>query len=519
LQVHRLIQKLIRDELDPQLAQSIRHEVHLLLAGDDPDDPDGLDNWSHYEDLLVHVIPSSAVTSSHPDVRRLIRNIVRYLFNIGDLKACDSISHDALERWTADSGSDDVDVLVLSGQRANLLWTRGAHREAYDLRSATLERMRAVLGEEHEATLLVTNDHGADLRALGEFTQALELDELTLRQHKTVFGEDHPRTFMVANNLALDQGLNGNYDGALRTDTHTRQDRLDFYGRDDHPWVIHSLSAMGRDLRQGGRYAESLQTEEHAFQEFTELVHRRILPSDHTYVLLQAKDLSIARRMMGLLESALGLAGEVYGRFVASHGEKQPDALSAAINLANARRALGDFTGNVELAEEASLQIEATIGHYGEVYSEDHPYTLGCAVNLAVARRHTGDPAETRPLLENALTGLRRRLGEEHHYTLICLAALATSLSDTGDVERAREYGDRALDGLRRIVGIDHPHTLACAANLALDLKKLGEVEESGRLATETIERYTRILPADHPDVATAARGERIVLDFEPLPL
>jgi tetratricopeptide (TPR) repeat protein len=519
LQVHRLIQKLVRDELDPHQAKAVRHEVHLLLAEDDPDDPDGLDNWPHYEDLLAHVIPSEAVTSTHPDVRRLIRNLVRYLFNIGDLKACDTLSRDALERWTADSGPDDVDVLVLSGQRANLLWTRGAYQDAFDLRSATLERMRAVLGEEHEATLLVTNDHGADLRALGEFTRALELDQRTLSRSKTVFGDDHPRTFMAANNLALDQGLNGDYEAALRTDTRTRQDRVDFYGRDDHPWVIHSLSAMGRDLRQGGKYADALQTEEQAYQAFSELVRQRTLSADHTYVLQQAKDLSIARRMMGLFKPALELAEQVYDRFVASHGEKQPDALSAAMNLGNARRAYGDSTGNAELVVEAGRQIKITIGHYGEVYSEDHPYTLGCAINLAVVRRSTGDLIGGRDLLENALAGLQRRLGHGHHYTLICMTTLATSLSDTGDVERAREFGERALNGLRRLVGADHPHTLACAANLVADLKALGEVAESGRLASETFGRYRNVLPVDHPNVANAEKGERIVLDFEPLPL
>jgi tetratricopeptide (TPR) repeat protein len=519
LQVHRLIQKLIRDELDPQDAQAMRHDVHLLLAGFDPDEPENLDNWARYDELLAHVVPSEAVTSAHPDVRRLIRNIVRYLFLVGDLQTCDSLSRDALERWTAHSGPDDVDVLILSGQRANLLWTRGAHQDAFQLRRATLERMRAVLGEKDEVTLIVTNDYGADLRARGEFAPAFKLDELTLARHNSVFGDDHPRTFMVANNLALDQGLNSDYEAALRTDTRTHQDRLDFFGRDDHPLVIHSLSAIGRDLRQGGKYAEALQIEEQAYNAFAGLVRQRTLPSNHTWVLLQAKELSIVRRKMGMLEPALELAEDVYGKFVASFGEKHPDALSAAINLGNARRACGDSTRNTELFEQAGREIEATIVHYGEAYGEDHPFTRGCALDLAVVRRRIGDPAGARRLVEDALAGLQRRLGDEHHYTLTCMTALATSLSDTGDVERAREYGERALDGLRMIIGTDHPHTLACAVNLAIDLRTLGEVDKSKELMAETIGRYLQILPADHIEVADAAKGERIDLDFEPPPL
>jgi tetratricopeptide (TPR) repeat protein len=279
------------------------------------------------------------------------------------------------------------------------------------------------------------------------------------------------------------------------------------------------LAAQGRDLRQGGQYADGLAIAEQAYAAFGELVRQRILPADHPWVLWQAKDLSVARRKMGQLKEALELAEDVYQRYVRSFGEKHPDTLAAGMNVGNARRVHGDVEQMTDLLESAENQVKVTFGLYGEVYGEDHPYSRGCALNLAIVRRRTGDKEGAKQLLEDALVGLQQRLGAEHHYTLTCMAALATSLSETGDLAAAKAHGEQAMEGLRNTVGADHPHTLACASNLANDLKALGEKERSAALGRDTILRYRAILPDDHVDVADALEGKPIALDFEPPPL
>lgn len=520
LQVHRLIQKLIRDEMGASEAEKVRHEVHLLLAAADPDEPDDIDNWPRYDELLAHIVPSEVVLCDSAEGRHLVRNIVRYVYNVGDLPTCGDLSSAALEHWVSNSGPDDRDVLILSGERANLLWVQGRYQEAYELRRPTLDRMRTTLGEEHEETLFVTNDHGADLRARGDFADALTLDLDTLALHIRVFGEDHPRTFMVANNVAVDQGLNSDYRAALETDTQTYQERLNFYGRNDHPWVIHSLSSTARDLRQSGNYVEALSAHEQAHAAYADVVRQRLLPADHPWVLWQAKDLSVTRRKMGQLEPALELAIEVHDKYLASYGERHPDTLAAGVNLGNIRRVFGDITQDAELQDLADGQIEAVYRLYCEVYGELHPYTLGCALDLAIVRRRIGGDAPAAvEILERTLASMRERLGDTHHYTLTCLTELATSLASLRQIERTRALGEEALAGLRERLGPDHPHTLACASNLSIDLRTLGEADEAESLVGDTLERYGQTLPADHPDVRDALAGKRIALDIEPTPL
>ena len=114
IQVHRIIQRLIRDELPPDDQYKLRHEVHLLMAAADPGDPDAIENWPKYDELLAHVGPSEAVTCRSDEVRQLTQNIVRYLYITGNYTEALERATAALDRWTEDSGENDRFVLIMS---------------------------------------------------------------------------------------------------------------------------------------------------------------------------------------------------------------------------------------------------------------------------------------------------------------------------------------------------------------------------------------------------------------------
>jgi tetratricopeptide (TPR) repeat protein len=524
LQVHRLIQRLLREDMTPETAETMQHEVHLMLAHDDPatddDDPANQELWPKYRELLTQANASDLVDCADRRSRRLVRHLVQFTFFIGELDAADRLSKRALERWTEQSGPRDRDVLILSGSRANLLWTRGDYEEAYELRRSTLDRMREVFGDEHEETLLVTDAIGADLRVRGEFQEALDIDDRTLSAVSRVFSDAHPRTFNVANNVAVDQVLLGDYAAAYETDRRTYDDRAAFFGRNDHVVVIHSLGSTARDLRQAGRYREALEIAEQAYQQFADLVQQRTVPSTHPWVLWQAKDLSVARRKFGRYQPALDLAVDVHEKFSAIFGAEHPDSLAAAVNLSNAQRVYGEVNAQPELVKQAQKLAAETQRAYIEVLGADHPYTHGSAINLAVLLSRSGDEPAARELLDGAADGLRRRLGDEHHYVLIAMVGLATSMAAIGDMDAACEVGRETLEHLGSSLGPNHPHTLACASNLAIDLRAIGQVEEADRMGREAAAKYREILPADHNDVLDAQDdSKRIAVDFEPPPL
>src|SRR5690606_40666451 len=59
IQVHRLIQALVRDELPEAEQGRLRHEVHLLLANYTSVDPNDAVNWDTYLNALGHAGPRS----------------------------------------------------------------------------------------------------------------------------------------------------------------------------------------------------------------------------------------------------------------------------------------------------------------------------------------------------------------------------------------------------------------------------------------------------------------------------
>jgi tetratricopeptide (TPR) repeat protein len=520
LQVHRLIQRLIQDELDDDVAERIRNEVHAMLAAATPDDADAEERWPDFELVLPHVGPSGAITSRRPEIRRLVSNVVRYLYNVGDTEGSLALADEALAKWIFDDGGiENRAVLELNRRKADGLWALGRYEEAYELRRTTLDLMRRVLGEDDEETLRITNGHGADLRARGEFAAARSLDEDSLARHRRVFGEDHPETFWAANNLAVDLELTSAYRSAYEVDEKTRQDRLDFYGRDDHIRVILSMNAVARDLRQLGLYLQARDLAEQAYLLFQDVVARNVLRENHTWVLLQAKDLSVARRMAGDFPAALELARDVHERYSRDFTDIHPDTLAAAINLGNALRRTGDL-------DNAATLIEKTVEGYRRALGVGHPFTHASILNLAIIQRQianqTGDLGRVeaaRSQLQSALDNLTRTVGPDHHYALACASSLATAFADLGEVDESRAIGQRVLPRLRSVLGEDHPHTLMCAANLALDLRAQGHDTDADELFEDTLHRYRRVLGDGHPDVIEVTEGVRVDFVFEPSPL
>jgi tetratricopeptide (TPR) repeat protein len=509
LEVHRIIQRLIRDELEKNTRFIIRHEVHMLLAAADPGDPDDVQNWPKYEDLLAHVGPSEVVECRTPEVRSLAQNIVRYLYVTGNYSSALTSADKALARWTEESGLDDPYVLTMTRLKIQVLQALARYKEAYELSTTTLDRMRAVLGEDHEETLILMNCHCIDLWARGEFADSLAFTKATLDRHEAVFGNDHPRTFAAMNNYAEDLELSGDYTAARKLHEQLYEEKLVMYGHDDHPRVLFTLGALGRTTLAEGDYAKAHEIAERAYNGFRGQVREHVLTDNHPWVLQQMVDLSTARCAIGAFSEALELAEDAHNRYQQAYlNADHPRTLAAAANLGRAQLLTEDLSSAVKILEDTSRRYQA-------VFSPDHPYALGCTVNLAIARQRLGDVEAANALLDATAEGLKRRLGPQHHHFLICMVDLATTVAELGDIPGAIRLDEETLSSLTNVLGQSHPHTLACAANLALDLRAAGQTQRADTLYAETIKRYRDRFGEDYPDVRPAIAGQRIDLGVD----
>ncbi|WP_345097832.1 FxSxx-COOH system tetratricopeptide repeat protein [Planomonospora venezuelensis] len=504
IQVHRLVQALLREEVGEADRLAFRHEVHLLLAAavmsHSPNDTTG---WPYYAALLGHMSPAQVKLSHEPPVRRFALDMVSYLYSSGDYSSAHDLVVELLDQWQAASGDEDMSVLLARGHLGIVLQELGDYLASFELNKETLARMQAVLGPEHEETLLLTNSHGADFRARGGFAEALEHDRRSLERHREVFGPDHPQTLRVVNNLATDYLLVGDYERAfeLQTSAYSQSRRVLSGNRQD---VLSSWNGLARIVRLRGDYFGACDLGEDAY-EFGCLE----LGADHPWTLRTAKDLATAKRRAGLIDEAFDLAQQTFEREERIFGRDHPDTLAAALCLANILRARGETV-------EALALLRDTTRRYWRAFGADHPFRYGCDMNLAVLLRVNGHLDEARRLDQESLSGFDGRLGRSHHYSLACAVNLASDHALLGDHETARRLGQAALAELRALLGERHPLTLASAANLVVDLRAGGAVGEAEALAAETFGHYREALGAAHPDVQLAMAGVRLDFDFDP---
>ncbi|MGW4791362.1 FxSxx-COOH system tetratricopeptide repeat protein [Nonomuraea sp. NPDC004297] len=503
LQVHRLVQALLRDDLPQEERVVMRNEAHLLLASAAaPYEADDTAAWPRFSGLLGHLTPSGVYRAEDPRIRRFTLTMIRYLYSSGDFESAQMLVERCIDQWQ--SGGEDQNVLSAQRHLAIIIRELGKLTESFELNQHLLARMREVLGDNHEETLLLLNSHGADLRFSGDFSAALHHDLDSVTRHEAVFGTEHRRTLRAMNNLALDHLLTGDYAKALALQSETfRLQRRPGSGASSMN-VLSSWNGLARVMRLSGKYREACDIGEDAYEFGVEQ-----LGVEHPWTLRVAKDLSIAKRRDAKIEEALDLAQRLHEQQVRTVGMHHPDTLAAGLCLANAQRASGDTVEALRLIEELTPQFRT-------MYGADHPFKYGCDTNLALLLRVNSRAEEAVALDGRALEGLDRRLTRDHHFTLTCAINLASDLAETGEHEQARRLGEDTLTRLRLLLGEDHPLTLAAAANLVVDLMKLGERSTADDLVADTLQRYLRVLGPGHPDVDVAERRRRLDFDFDP---
>jgi tetratricopeptide (TPR) repeat protein len=506
IQVHRLIQALLRDELGTDEQAAYRHEVHMILAGTNLPAPNDQTLWPRYNELIAHV--ASPVTNlpdcRDPAARSFVMKVMRYLYVSGDLASCRTYAERFIAQWQQDSGPDNEYVLDAQRFLGNTLWQLGRYSESSKLIEETLVRSRRMLGDENPLTPALQNSLGANLRARGEFVQALELDLDNLALHERVFGATVAQTLRAMNSLAMDYTLNGRYREARDLNERVFVLQAQAAGVSEYE-TLAWWTNLAWAVRMAGDYTEARDVSEDALDYGTEK-----LGPEHFATLQTAKCLSIALRFIPSAQDlALETARDVLDAYRRILGAAHPDTLAAEINLANILRTTGQ-------ADDALVLAKATAAVYPNVYGAEHPFSYGSLGNLALMRRVTGDPAGARSLNESVLADLDRKLTRDHDYALVVAVNLASDCAALGDISHARSLGKDSLARLRPLLGEDHPFTLGCAANLAVDLRANGEDDEADRLLADTLDRFERTLGSDHRDVLTVAAGRRLDFDFDP---
>ncbi|MFJ9426952.1 FxSxx-COOH system tetratricopeptide repeat protein [Streptomyces sp. NPDC101249] len=506
VQLHRLVQRVLINQMSDTLKEQMRNGAHRLLAKGDPGAPSDSGQWQQYGELLPHVISSHAVESGDPWVRQLVLNEIQYMFTWGDHEGSLELAKQAYETWRAVDGERAEPVLMAAKLYTDALRILGHYRVAYELDQRTLELMTESLGPEHEMTLEITGMLAWDLRMRGDFGAASELDRQCFDACRRLFGPNDLSTLIVAHRVALNLRLTGDFREALELDQDTHRRKVEELGENALS-TLGTLAGVVVDRQEAGEYMQARDQQQDVVgrYEYNYGVKNPTTISGY-------RGLAVAERRAGRHPEAIELSAKALRMFRNRYGDHYPDTLAALLAHSVDVRHSGDLPRALDLSAQGCAG-------YQRLFGADHPHTLGAQVNHAVCLRLLGRGEEARQLNERLLAALAGAVGEDHPNTLACATNLAADLYELGEVQASVELSTATLEHSRRRLGEDHPASLAASVNLAAGLRLLGRAEEADALHADTVTRYGRTLGDDHPATAAAATHKVANCDIDPMPL
>lgn len=511
VQMHRVLQAVVRDRMTEDELETTRRQVQLVLAGSRPaGEVDDRHTWRQFRLLWPHLEVSGAVRSAEPSVRQLFIDRVRFLWLAGDLQQGEQVARRTVEAWQemlSYAPGDAVlarQLLHLRFNLGNILRSLGRFDDSRALDEEVLRKQQELLGPEHPHTLMTAGGFAGDLRALGRYSEALPRDAATMQAWHKVLGEDHPRTLVAGSNLAVSHRALGDFRTARALDEQVYEQRRKVLGR-DHQDTLLSASNLGRDMREAGEYKRSVE-----FLERVLHLYRETYGPDDRGSLNAQVNLAVSLRSAGRPEEAAKHLEEAFRRLNDRFGPTSPDTLACRLS----RSANLLVSGEPDDGRAELLSVEQA---YRSSLGEGHPHSIVCLNNLCVAARITSEYQLALELAARATAEFERILGSGHPYSLAAAVNLAGCLMEVGKGEAAYDRMRQAADLMTQTLGPNHPDTLACKTNAEIATKLLGGQEpdgtlpEPGRLLEEAIGN-------DHPTVQELRAGtlSRRLLDPHP---
>ncbi|MFK0109103.1 FxSxx-COOH system tetratricopeptide repeat protein [Streptomyces sp. NPDC091217] len=504
--MHRLVQRVLIEQMNQQEQEAMRHAAHQLLAHADPRNPQRSVFWPRYSSLLSHLRASNAVQCKDGWTRRLVLNEVRFLRARGDHAGSLALGEQAAAIWGTDLGENHEEVLAVEQQIAETLREQETDLpRAFTLQSDLVERYRRVLGEDHEDTLRAQSYLAIHHRTRGHFEEAREMDQRVFETSARQFGRDDPATLLSAHNYAVSLRLAGNVEEALDLDYDTWQRRIEVLG-EDHNNTLGTREAYLLDLQEVGRYDEASE----GYAALAAEVTGR-LGEQHRFVALVNRNWCVTLRKKGDHQGAYALSSRYLELARETLGTGSRQYLLIAVSHAN------DLRQVRKLDESRALSEEMLVMHRAK-YGREHPHSYAIAMNLAVTLRLLGQTEAALELDQESVEGLTRALPSGHPRTLLARMNLASDYFALGRTEQAHALDDAVAQESMRL-RVNHPANLAVGLNLSYDLKALRRIEESEHLYAETLDRYRTVLGPSHPATLDAEKQLRANGDIDLLSL
>ncbi|SEF26739.1 Tetratricopeptide repeat-containing protein [Amycolatopsis pretoriensis] len=517
LLVHRLVQLVLRSRMDEERRGQMRSAAHQLLANLDPNAPTSPREWPRYQQIVPHIYDAELVKTTEPVVRKLVVNLLSYLYHWGDHQEALTLAESAVAEWRRnrferlDRGEElpeqDLLLELLAAERlAFFQWVVGRYAHAEVTIRETLEAYLESIGPRREETLDAQVTYALILKSRGDFAGARALNEQILAEATGLLGRDDPISLAAAHDCVVSRLLTGDYKAARELAEETFERRSRILGHDNvNTIATQVLLVIAR--RELGDYSWA-RIEQEQITKRAESFYG----NDRVGTLRRKHHQAVACRKDGDHVRARSLSSDANKRFEARYGDRHPNALACALGHSIDLR-------HAQLFDQAKDLGEKVLARYRESLGEKHPHTLAAAVDLGVTLRLSGSPADALKMDETALELLEEILGADHPHTIVCAINVASDLFALERTQESAAKDARLVERATGVLGRNHPTTLAVRLNYSLDLREVRRFEEADELFADVMHGYRQKLGDTHPGTLAASRGVRADCDIDPMPL
>ncbi|HEX8129298.1 MAG TPA: FxSxx-COOH system tetratricopeptide repeat protein [Pyrinomonadaceae bacterium] len=366
IEVHRLVQQVLKDEMDVATRQLWAERVVRALNESFPLVEH--QNWPLCEKLLPHAQEAARLIDEYgfefPEVTRLLNQAGYYCIERAQYREAEPLFVRALSIREKALGPEHPDVATSLNNLAILYNRQGEYAEAEPLLVRALSIREKSLGSEHPDVAQSLNNLAFLYSKQGKYAEAEPLYVRALSICEKVLGSEHPDVATSLNNLAFLYNKQGKYAEAEPLYVRALRIREKSLGS-EHPDVAQSLNNLAFLYGDQGKYAE-------------------------------AEPLCV--RALRIFEKSLG--------------PEHPDVATSLNNLAY----LYDSQGKYAEAEPLYMR---SLNIAEKVFGPEHPDVASSLNNLATLYSSQGRHAEAEPLYVRALGIYEKVLGLEHPSSLI----------------------------------------------------------------------------------------------------
>jgi tetratricopeptide (TPR) repeat protein len=407
--IHRLVQAIIKDEMEPDLFAEMEVEILGLCRTAYP-------KWHDWEPNALQQtrIIQAQVILPLLSLRRIKSiHLVNILLEVGtsllqdgkDQQACGLVEM-AMRVVNEVGNIDEAYKLEVVGVLAAVYTSFGDLKRAVVLLEKQVEGFARLSGKHAPQTLVAMTRLSYLYAEQGDLQAAMKLQEEVLDVGKVTVspGKEHSDTVEAMHELAVTCYSLQELERGCELGKKALNAKISLYGK-NHPETLSTLALLACIYRSQGE-------------------------------LVQSKNLQ---------EEVLDACTTLFGK---SH----PRYLEAILSLGDTIRQQGDLDGAVKLHKEA-LEISMRIN------VKEHIQTFIALQSLAISYQEAGRLEESINLLEEAQATMKKHRGEDHRHTLSATVFLAIGYEQIGRLHDAIKLVEIVVDGSKRRFGKHHPTT------------------------------------------------------------